>query len=118
MDSPSQKVKCYYPLTRKHLVSMDLTFFKTIPFFSSSKKGAHDGKSFVPDEMLFPQVPLPVPPLNFDGGSPSRVKEGGFKWANCSWGGDVQVTLIYPIQSPHFFFMIMNKSKVLIGSIS
>lgn len=59
----------YHPPTRRKFVSRDVTFFESIPFFSSGKTSLQE-EQFMSKE-LSPSVPLPVPvpiPIyHFDG---------------------------------------------------
>lgn len=59
--------KCFHPLTRKKFVSRDVTFFQSIPFFSSDKTSLQ-GESLGEELSSSSTIPLllPVPSFHFD----------------------------------------------------
>lgn len=59
--------KCYHPPTRKRFVSMDVTFFESIPYFFSSQPSLQGER--IHEKLSLPlPIPLPIPSFDNDGG--------------------------------------------------
>lgn len=58
-------VKCFHPLTRKKFISQDVTFYESIPFFSSGKTSLQRENSSEEFSSIIPLFVL-VPSFHFD----------------------------------------------------